>query len=305
MFRCKCGYDRKATAHEGIPGNVCQLVSSCENCSPSIMRERADAIAEATAKGKATREMRKKTKMCVCGTERELQTDTWKRPRQKYYECQNCDFRESEDDARLRISEGPAPNCKCTDNSGQPLNVVSIPKIVKKGGPNRGKTFWCCSRGQKNGCGFFQWKDYQSSVKDTPPKSTASASLSLAQRERIEFNKEEACKKRMAIASNFSKSTSIVNVSLSQEQMNRIEHKKEEARKKRMVKRSQSSGDAQKGVVTATAFESPDTNQSAPIPVTNPYLKKTNIERDVSDIAPRTLDLSSVSYTTTNKKAKS
>ena len=45
--------------------------------------------------------------------------------------------------------------CRC----GQPAKLLT----VQKAGKNKGRTFFAYSKGQKGGCGFFQWADKNSS----------------------------------------------------------------------------------------------------------------------------------------------
>lgn len=44
-----------------------------------------------------------------------------------------------------------APNCKCN------LNAKGV--VVKKEGPNKGKSFWACSLPQSEQCKFFEWEE--------------------------------------------------------------------------------------------------------------------------------------------------
>ena len=44
-----------------------------------------------------------------------------------------------------------APKCKCN------LNAKAV--VVKKEGPNQGKSFWACPLPQAEQCKFFEWED--------------------------------------------------------------------------------------------------------------------------------------------------
>ncbi|GAA5824127.1 hypothetical protein JCM5353_006152 [Sporobolomyces roseus] len=43
------------------------------------------------------------------------------------------------------------PNCKCSE--------PAVSRTVNKDGPNKGRTFWACSKGMNESCGFFEWNE--------------------------------------------------------------------------------------------------------------------------------------------------
>ena len=72
------------------------------------------------------------------------------------------------------------PKCKCN------LNAKAV--VVKKEGPNQGKSFWACPLPQAEQCKFFEWKDKaqqetsnkkQKSENTDPEESTRILALNL------------------------------------------------------------------------------------------------------------------------------
>lgn len=43
------------------------------------------------------------------------------------------------------------PNCNC--------ELPAVQRTVSKDGPNKGRPFYCCSKGMGQGCNFFKWAD--------------------------------------------------------------------------------------------------------------------------------------------------
>ncbi|PWN28201.1 prokaryotic type I DNA topoisomerase [Jaminaea rosea] len=63
--------------------------------------------------------------------------------------------------------DGSAPECRCGDGAVQ--------KTVAKDGPNKGRRFWCCSKGQNEGsCGYFDWVvDGEAEATTRPARTSA------------------------------------------------------------------------------------------------------------------------------------
>ncbi|KAG7553551.1 hypothetical protein FFLO_03058 [Filobasidium floriforme] len=62
---------------------------------------------------------------------------------------------------------GTAPDCQC----GAPAKQL----VVRREGANKGRPFWTCSKGQDEGCGFFEWADGCENVATAPRRTTSAA----------------------------------------------------------------------------------------------------------------------------------